>query len=220
MKHPPPITGKITSVMKRAYKRIERMIKKMKKVYYFAYGSNMDINRLFKRCPDAEIVGTGYIIGYKLNFRTNSSKKGVANIEVLDNNILTGIIYKISMKDLLILDKCEGHPTTYKRTNIKMYCRKTDKEFMGITYIMQGNRKENLPTDEYLGYLLNGCKQFGLSANYIESVLDDLMKREVEIIEEKEEILIDTEAKKLTQEILGRYNYGYSKKKGWDDDER
>ena len=38
---------------------------------YFAYGSNMNLNQMAFRCPDAEVVDTVRLEGYRLTFRTN-----------------------------------------------------------------------------------------------------------------------------------------------------
>ena len=38
---------------------------------YVAYGSNMNLEQMAYRCPDAKVVGTGVIKGYILMFRGN-----------------------------------------------------------------------------------------------------------------------------------------------------
>ena len=47
---------------------------------YFAYGSNMNLNQMAFRCPDAEVVDTVRLEGYRLAFRTNGGGNGVATI--------------------------------------------------------------------------------------------------------------------------------------------
>ena len=36
---------------------------------YIAYGSNLHLDKMAKRCPSAKIVGTSEIKDYKLTFR-------------------------------------------------------------------------------------------------------------------------------------------------------
>ena len=55
----------------------------MKRKYYIAYGSNLDVDQMLHRCPDALTIGRSTIDGYKLVFRGNS-RSGVANIEPCD----------------------------------------------------------------------------------------------------------------------------------------
>ncbi len=46
----------------------------MKKRYYAAYGSNLNIRQMLLRCSDAEIIGVSVIKNYQLLFR--GSKTG------------------------------------------------------------------------------------------------------------------------------------------------
>ena len=41
----------------------------MKRKYYIAYGSNLDVDQMLRRCPDALTIGRSTIDGYKLVFR-------------------------------------------------------------------------------------------------------------------------------------------------------
>ena len=38
----------------------------MEKMYYLAYGSNLNVEQMKKRCPDAVVVGTAVLDGYRL----------------------------------------------------------------------------------------------------------------------------------------------------------
>lgn len=46
---------------------------------YAAYGSNMNLAQMAKRCPQAKAAGTGMLNNYRLTFR--GTNNGVANIE-------------------------------------------------------------------------------------------------------------------------------------------
>lgn len=53
----------------------------MEENLYFAYGSNLDLEQMAQRCPDAEIVGPVRLENYELRFRgsgfaTVAPKKG------------------------------------------------------------------------------------------------------------------------------------------------
>ena len=41
--------------------------------YYRAYGSNLDMERMGKRCPYAVVVGTTEIMGYRLLFKKSKT---------------------------------------------------------------------------------------------------------------------------------------------------
>ena len=53
---------------------------KTKEKLYFAYDSNMNLTQRAFRCPDAEVVESVRLEGYRLAFRTNGGGNGVATI--------------------------------------------------------------------------------------------------------------------------------------------
>ena len=50
----------------------------IKEKHYFAYGSNMNLNQMAFRCPDAEVVEPVRLEGYCLAFRMSGGGNGVA----------------------------------------------------------------------------------------------------------------------------------------------
>lgn len=47
------------------------------KKYYLAYGSNLNIPQMQYRCPEARIIGTAVIEGYRLLFKGRDRKSVV-----------------------------------------------------------------------------------------------------------------------------------------------
>lgn len=86
-------------------------------MYYFAYGSNMNANRMLGRDVDIYEMLPGILIGYKLTFNKISTvdNQGYATIEKSKNNNVEGVIYQISHQGLKRLDLFEGYPTHYIR---------------------------------------------------------------------------------------------------------
>ena len=41
----------------------------MKTKMYIAYGSNMDLEQMQRRCPEAELLGTGRLENWRLMFK-------------------------------------------------------------------------------------------------------------------------------------------------------
>ena len=75
--------------------------------FYLAYGSNLSLERMKSRCPDAVVLGTAVIPGYRLLFK--KSKTGsYATIEQDANCCVPALVYKISELDEALLDRCEG----------------------------------------------------------------------------------------------------------------
>ena len=66
--------------------------------YYLAYGSNLDMERMGKRCPYAVVVGTTEIMGYRLLFK--KSKTGCyATIEQDANESVPAVVAYVMHED-------------------------------------------------------------------------------------------------------------------------
>ena len=52
----------------------------MKDRYYFAYGSNMNLEQMKYRCPAAEVVENVRLENYRLAFRGRAPGNGVATV--------------------------------------------------------------------------------------------------------------------------------------------
>lgn len=138
-------------------------------VLYFTYGSNMDEVQIVKRTPSAKKIGVGLVKNYELVFNRKGSfrKGGVASIVPNLNKNVYGMIYSMSKKDILKMDK-EEDPEAYERktiivetlTGVKIECE---------VYISfpQGNIKAN---QEYLKLIIAAAKKADLPADYISSL--------------------------------------------------
>lgn len=85
---------------------------------YFAYGSNLDVTQMRRRCPSAETLGVGILRDYRLAFSRFSRTRGcgVADIVACDGEAVWGLVYDISEDDLTgSLDRYEGYPSNYTR---------------------------------------------------------------------------------------------------------
>ena len=144
----------------------------MKKLYqlYFAYGSNLNLTQIKKRCPSAKVVSKAKKLNYKLCFPIISIKrnnKGVASIKKSRGSYVEGVLYLISSKDLFQLDKFEASGRRYERK--KVYVTLKDKRKRAAwTYIAISDHKENFPPSvTYLNLILDSAKEHKLSRSYI-----------------------------------------------------
>lgn len=129
---------------------------------YIAYGSNMNVEQMGWRCPDAEVIGTGELIGWKLTFRGNG-RCGVANIEPEAGSSVPVVLWNISPRDERNLDVYEGFPHLY----IKEYVDVTYKgrKVKGMAYIMTGGHRISGPNGSYLSTIAEGYDHFGIDAS-------------------------------------------------------
>lgn len=90
---------------------------------YFAYGSNMDGDRLRERGVSFSRRQRAVLEGYRLVFNKRSSRnprEGYANIVKDEDGVVEGILYEIADGDIKKLDRYEGYPQHYERQKVKV----------------------------------------------------------------------------------------------------
>ncbi len=126
---------------------------------YFAYGSNMNKERMTERKINFTSRQFAKLDGYKLVFN-KKAKDGnytYANIIVSDDEFVEGVLYEFSDEEISKLDKAEGFPIHYDKIQVNL----TDKENNSVnatTYIAKQDKLVNglSPTREYLNHILAG----------------------------------------------------------------
>jgi gamma-glutamylcyclotransferase (GGCT)/AIG2-like uncharacterized protein YtfP len=71
---------------------------------YFAYGSNMSRAGMRRRCPAAQAVGTARLIGWQFIVM----RQGYASIVRSSGAVVHGVLWRLSARDLAVLDCYEG----------------------------------------------------------------------------------------------------------------
>ena len=82
----------------------------MKDRYYFAYGSNMNLEQMKYRCPAAEVVENVRLENYRLAFRGRAPGNGVATVLPEKGSYVEGVLWKITEACEKSLDFYEGFP--------------------------------------------------------------------------------------------------------------
>ena len=129
---------------------------------YFAYGSNLNLFQMKRRCKDSVFVKKYELKGYRLNFR---SKYRAADIEKSKNSLVPGALFEISKSDEKKLDVYEDYPILYK----KLYFTYYNKTVM--TYIMVNKTEFRYPTERYLNVVKRGYKDCKLDMKYLKIAL-------------------------------------------------
>lgn len=81
----------------------------MEKLLYAAYGSNMNIPQMSRRCPGAANKGIGIIKDYEMYF----SYMGLANIQPEKGNYVPVVVWELTKRCEIALDSYEGYPRLY-----------------------------------------------------------------------------------------------------------
>ena len=125
---------------------------------YFAYGANLDITNMQRRCPDAVAIQPLHLEGYRLAF------SGVATILPEETSQVPGALWAISESDEQALDQFEGWPYLYRKEIIQQ----DGLEFM--VYVMNSTIAGE-PDKSYLDTITSGYQDWGLALEDLETAL-------------------------------------------------
>lgn len=135
---------------------------------YIAYGSNMDVGQMAWRCPEAKLVGTGMVRGYRLLFK--GSKTGsYATIEKEQSSKVPVLVWKITQEDEANLDRYEGYPTFYYKKDVVTSI--AGKEIKCMVYIMHEERPFGMPSHMYYDNIRQAYGRFGFDVRVLERAL-------------------------------------------------
>ena len=148
----------------------------MRKRLYFAYGSNLHLEQMLERCPDAEPVTQAILRGYELVFKGNYRGYGVADVvPASPSSVVYGALYKVSKRDIESLDRYEGYPRLYTRKTVTVEtCEGKRKCF---AYVMQLGYKYTLPNTHYFRTIWVGYQNWALPTDYLMEALKRTSKK-------------------------------------------
>ena len=142
-----------------------------KRKIYIAYGSNMMVDQMVYRCPEASLVGTGYIDGYELLFK-GSLTGSYATIEPADGARVPVYIWEITEADERNLDYYEGFPRFYDKHDIEVYSDADQATITGMVYIMTPGARSGIPSKEYFNGIMEVYEENGWDAQPMWDGLD------------------------------------------------
>lgn len=158
--------------------------------YYVAYGSNLNVEQMRYRCPDATPIGTAIINGYELLYK--GSKSGAyLTIEKSPDGKVPVVIWRVSAKDEKSLDRYEGFPNFYYKRDLELKVKlfKPSKSFYGkqhsgitqvldcFVYIMHENRQLGVPNRYYVDGCAVGYRTFGFDRATLTAAFDRTISR-------------------------------------------
>lgn len=133
----------------------------MKKVY-FAYGSNMDLEGMKVRTPNAENWGHAVLKDYTLKERR------YADIEKCEGAEVHGVAWTIDEADERALDRYEGFPLLYYKTEVTVqlkHKRWNGLEVDALVYIMTEDTVEALDGERFFEDYMEVCEGGALANN-------------------------------------------------------
>lgn len=139
---------------------------------YFAYGSNMNEQRMLDRGVNFTSKELGILNGYKMIINKRSYKNpemGFANIIPSLDEQVEGVLYEVSIDDIFKLDKFEGYPKHYNRRKMIVNSEESIVYVANPKWVSIGELKA---TEEYKNHILEG-KKF-VSEQYYNMVLEKI----------------------------------------------
>lgn len=150
------------------------MARKSNKKLYVAYGSNLHLDQMRHRCPDAKVYGSGVIKNYSLTFWGNWSRNGVATVLPGADTDVPVAVWEISARDEKNLDVYEGWPHLYRKEDIEVVMD-DGSVVTGMVYIMNKNRmRPCFPSDTYFNTIATGYKSFGFDLGFLKAARDKI----------------------------------------------
>ena len=142
-----------------------------KAIWYFAYGSNLNVAQLMTRIGKWKASRKVILENYKLTFDICSSSwgGGVADIVESEGSSVKGAIYGISKEQLSVLDSYEGY--YYERYPVPVVS--DGEKFSAVTYwVVNRSTKSKFvkPTKRYLETIVEGLRQHGWGEDAVQEV--------------------------------------------------
>ena len=141
----------------------------MEEILYFAYGSNINLEQMEHRCPDAQVVGPVTLADHELQFRGN----GFATIAPKKGSIVHGLLWKLTPTCVQALDRYEGYPRHYTKKPVSVRTADGAAVFV-MAYIMAEPtcRQPALPSPYYFLAIQRGFEDNGLPLGALKEAWD------------------------------------------------
>ena len=139
---------------------------------YIAYGSNMVEEQMAYRCPEARLIGTGYIEGARLEFYLHATVEHTA----LKSDRVPVAVWEINQRNERSLDRYEGYPNYYVKEEWTVTMA-DGSQIEGMVYVMNMIR-QSPPTATYYNGIRAAYRALGLSSQ-IKKILEPALARSI-----------------------------------------
>jgi gamma-glutamylcyclotransferase len=138
----------------------------------FVYGSNMDPAQMRERCPESDLAWfIAKAHDRALSFPRKSAKRtdGVGSLKISEGEVVWGVVFSVSERDLGRLDSFEGVPKSCTREWLEVSTEDGSHRRV-LTYIAKADNtppQEYTPHKDYIKLCLRGAEYFRLPADYV-----------------------------------------------------
>ncbi len=129
--------------------------------FYFAYGSNLCVALMARRCPDAANPRPAWLTDHDWLI----NQRGVATVEPFAGTDVHGVLWQLSDHDLARLDSAEGVPVRYRRDRLTVH---TDQGSAQAWVYIDHRVEAGPPRPGYLERIIAGALHHRLPDRWVE----------------------------------------------------
>ena len=134
-------------------------------MYYFAYGSNMNLEHMRRLCGwNFTVLGAAFLKDYEFG----PDARGYANVRPKAGKQVAGVLYEVNQQSLDALDEFEGYPEVFSRPEVEV----TDghgQSFKTWIYVEPAEKFGGQAIrEDYLRRTLAGAKENHLPQDWID----------------------------------------------------
>ena len=135
-----------------------RMSNKKNERLYIAYGSNLNLEQMARRCPTAEVVSKTHLHNFRLMFRGKGT--AVATVEKQEGGKVPVLVWRLQPSDEYNLDLYEGYPNFYRKEMLRISVN--GKRMSAMIYIMNAAKHPyDTPSHSYFETIRQGYESAG-----------------------------------------------------------
>ena len=128
---------------------------------YFAYGSNLCVTQMARRCPDAANPRPARLSDHDWLI----NERGVATVEPFPATQVHGVVWDVSERDLANLDSAEGVPVRYRRDRLVVH---TDDGLSHAWVYIDHRVQPGAPRPGYLERVIDAAVHHRLPRGWID----------------------------------------------------
>ncbi len=141
----------------------------MRKIY-LAYGSNLNHEQMYERCPQSKFIGPSLLKGWQLLF------KGAATIKAKEKSVVPVGLFEISQECENSLDVYEDFPNLYNKKVVEIEFN--GRKLKAMTYVMCADYGTGPPSGKYYKVIYEGYTNCSLNYHYLEQAKDYATKHD------------------------------------------
>ncbi|KAL0946736.1 hypothetical protein HGRIS_012915 [Hohenbuehelia grisea] len=155
---------------------------------YFAYGSNLWLDQMKRRCPESQLIGVAVLHDWLWII----NQRGYANVIPSAGDIVYGLVFKLNERDEETLDGYEGVPSSYEKRTLSVVSlpirgqtnakdsqgREEERSIEALVYVDTRRKNAGPPQEEYIYRINMGVKdalEQGIPLGYVEKYIRPLI---------------------------------------------